>query len=165
MAKILVAEDARNIRGILADILSDAGYDVIEASDGGMALDKACQDDPDLVLLDVTMPVMDGFEVLKGLRENPDTQTIPVVLLTAMAATKGEHAALNLGADHYVTKPWEDETLQAVIRVALRDGNKAKDEEADEPNEPAPIKVIRIGELFRPLEDIRGGGRHLGSLE
>ncbi len=127
MAKILVAEDAKPIRGILADILSDAGHDVIEAVDGGMALDKACREDPDLVLLDVMMPVMDGFEVLKRLRENPNTQTIPVVLLTAMDATKGERAALNLGVTHYITKPWEDETLQTVIRVALRDGNKARD--------------------------------------
>ena len=86
MAKVLVADDERNVRLSLVYILFDAGYDVIEAEDGPMALEKACQEHPDLILLDVMMPGMDGFRVLEKIRENPATESIPVVMLTALPA-------------------------------------------------------------------------------
>jgi flagellar protein FlaH len=164
LANILVAEDVRHIREILADTLTDAGHEVSEASDGGMALEKACQDNPDLILLDIMMPVMDGFEVLRNLRKNPDTHDIPVVLLTAMPPTKGEQEALDLGVTHYMIKPWDEETLQAVVRVALRSSNKAVSGEPGDQEDSTTIRAIRTGGLLSPLEAILGGGILLGSL-
>jgi CheY-like chemotaxis protein len=87
MTKVLVAEDDSDTRDMLADILYDYGYDVIEAKNGGVAFEKACEENPDLILLDVSMPVMDGWEVLKRLRENPTTKATPVVMLTALSQT------------------------------------------------------------------------------
>jgi len=149
MTRILVAEDEKRIRDLLVDILFDAGYDVIEAKDGGEALEKAHQEHPDLILLDVMMPVMDGFEVLGRLREDPDTQDLPVVILTAVGAYKGERAAMDLGVEHYITKPWETGVVEATIKVALReDGIVA-----------TPIK---IGDFN--LDRVLGGAIALGSL-
>ena len=107
MAKVLVADDERDIREMLVDTLVDAGYDVLEAAYGELALDLARRESPDLVLLDVWMPVMDGLEVLRRLRESPDMEGLPVILLTAMSAIEGEPAGLKLGVQHYITKPFD----------------------------------------------------------
>ena len=101
---------------------------------------------------------------MRELRKNPDTNNIQVVLLTAMTATQGEHEALGLGATHYITKPWDEETLQTVIRVALRGSDRAAGAELGESEAPTPIKAIHMGELIRPLEDVLGGGLQLGFL-
>lgn len=111
MAKVLVADDEKNVRLSLVYILFDAGYDVIEPEDGAAAVRKAVLEQPDLILLDVMMPVMNGFEVLKQLRENPATESIPVVLLTALPPAEGERVGMNLGVSHYIAKPWEPETV------------------------------------------------------
>lgn len=121
MAKILVADDERDIRELLVDILFDAGHDVIEADDGGVALEKARDEHPDLILLDIWMPVMDGFEVLRRLREDPATQAIPVVLVTALPAAKGERPGSALGVRHYVAKPFDPERVELAVAVALRE--------------------------------------------
>ena len=86
MVKVLVVDDDRRIRNLLVANLSDDGYDVTEAKDGKAALELALHERPDILLLDVMMPEMDGFEVLKRLRETPTTQAIPVILLTALSA-------------------------------------------------------------------------------
>ena len=90
MTKILVADDEQDVRDLLTDILLDSGYEVIEAADGGAALDKATSERPDLILLDVLMPVMDGLQVLRRLRENPAMEEIPVILLTAFPVKEDE---------------------------------------------------------------------------
>ena len=90
MARVLVVDDETDLRNLVADILIDAGHDVIKAEDGGAALEKAWTEQPDIILLDVMMPVMDGFEVLTKLRQNPATRATPVVMLTAFPAAKGE---------------------------------------------------------------------------
>lgn len=177
MTKVLVVDDEQDIREALVDILFGAGYDVIEARDGGTGLEKAHQEHPDLILLDVMMPVMDGFEVLKHLKETPTTAAIPVVMLTAMEAAKGEGAAMELGAEHYIAKPWETGTVEAVVRVALREAGTVSDEGSDTPkvwhgstsylrttNEPGVQGFIRTGDLLKPLEQKLGGGIPLGSL-
>ena len=89
MTKILVAEDERDIRELVIDTLFDKGYDVLESKDGRETLQTANKEIPDLILLDVMMPGMDGFEVSKRLRENPLTGDIPVVMLTSMGAPEG----------------------------------------------------------------------------
>ena len=158
MTRILVAEDEKRIRELLVDILVDAGYEVIASEDGGAALENARDGRPDLILLDVMMPVMDGFAVLEGLRESPLTDKIPVIMLTALPASEGEREALELGVKHYVCKPWEPEELELTIKVALREGQSAA-----EGGEELP-RVIRLGDELIPLEKKLGGGIHLESL-
>ena len=88
MVKVLVVDDEQDIRKSLVDILFYAGYDVVEAADGEAAVEQACKEYPDIILMDVMMPVMDGLDALRRLRNNPDTQEIPVILLTAVDAVK-----------------------------------------------------------------------------
>ena len=122
MTKILVVDDEIDIVNLLIDDLSDEGFDVISAHNGLEALAEIYREQPDVVLLDLMMPVLNGYEVLQELRRNPKTKSLPVIMLTAVSPAEGEQAALRLGANHYVTKVWEPGTLQAVIRVALREG-------------------------------------------
>ena len=126
MAKVLVADDAADIRALLVDALSDAGHDVLEAADGGAAVETAFLEHPDLILLDVSMPVMDGFQALRALREDPNTGSIPVIMLTALPPNEGEQDALNLGVSHYLTKPWNPEDLELTIKIALRAAQQAR---------------------------------------
>ena len=121
MAKILVVDDERDTRGLLVDILFDAGYDVIDGNNGRVAFEKACEESPDLIMLDVRMPVMDGFEVLRKLRENPSTKNMAVVMLTELPSTKAELPAWRLGVRHYITKPFERERVELAVKVALRE--------------------------------------------
>ena len=129
MATVLVAEDDQYIRELLVDILFDAGYDVFQAKDGGAALEQAAKERPDLILLDVWMPVLDGFQVLDKLRGNLEIQSTPVVLLTGMPAIDGEQRGMQLGVKHYIPKPWRPETVERIVRVALRERQSAAGEE------------------------------------
>ena len=128
MVRVLIADDERRIRELLVDTIVDVGYDVIEASNGSEALKKAFAERPDVILLDVMMPVMDGFEVLRKLKETATTKDIPVILITAMSAREGEHLGLVWGVEHYITKPWEPGMVEAAIRVALREAETEPEE-------------------------------------
>ena len=121
MIKILVVDDERDIRELLVDELTDSGYETIEAANGAEALERVYSDSPDIVLLDLMMPILDGIQVLEILKSNAHTASLPVVLLTAVSADEGEQRAMALGISHYVTKPWEPGTIQTVIKVALRE--------------------------------------------
>ena len=149
MAKILIVDDSDNFREVVSAALFDAGYDVIGACDGGTALKSAASDHPDVILLDITMPGMDGFDVLTKLRQDPTTDGIPVVMLTGMDAARGERASMKLGVEHYVTKPWEPGVIEAAINAALRESGTVT----------APIKS---GDML--LDEKLGGGIPLGSL-
>lgn len=149
MAKILVAEDELRIRSLLADLLTDSGHEVLQAANGGSALEQACSELPDLILLDVMMPVMDGFEVLMGLRENSATEETPVVMLTALDAEDGEVTGISLGVEHYITKPVIPEVVEAAVRLALRNSGTAN----------APVKMGN-----KILDSKLGGGIQPGSL-
>jgi flagellar protein FlaH len=155
---VLVAEDEPDIRQLLVDTLADAGFDVIEAGDGGMALEKARQERPDVVLLDVMMPVMDGFEVLGKLRQDPITRRIPVVMLTALSASEGERLGMELGVTHYLTKPLDHGVLEATLRVVLRE----RVARADDPDQTDG--AIRTAGKLSALEKKLGGGLPRGSL-
>jgi len=102
MTMVLVAEDEFRIREVLVDTLLDAGYDVIDAANGIEAIQKAKEYVPDIVLLDVMMPELDGFQVMEQMKANPETETIPVILLTAMPADQGESAAMEMGTYHII---------------------------------------------------------------
>ncbi|MBM3941532.1 MAG: response regulator [SAR202 cluster bacterium] len=131
---VLVAEDEDDIRTLLADTLADAGFDVIQAQDGSIALEKIRYEHPDIVLLDVWMPVMGGFEVLKKLRDDPETKDLPVVILTALNALEGEKSSMDLGVTHYMTKPLDFGVLEATLRVVVRESQRENDVEETSTN-------------------------------
>ena len=164
MTKVLVADDERDIRELLVDTLADWGYEVIQASDGGTAFELASAEHPDIILLDIWMPVMDGFQVLKRLRKNPATELIPVVMVTGLPAAEGERAGMNLGVVHYITKPWEPGTVEAVVRVALREAGALTGEVTHDPDsdDPEAKAVVRTGNT--QMDRNLGGGIPLGSL-
>ena len=114
---VLIVEDDRNIQELLQLYLEKEGYAVTVASDGGQGLSKFRAIKPDLVLLDVMMPVMDGWAVCKAIRA--DSQT-PIIMLTAKGETDDKVTGLKSGADEYVTKPFEMKELLARIEAVLR---------------------------------------------
>ncbi|HZO87781.1 MAG TPA: response regulator [Chthonomonadaceae bacterium] len=115
--KILAVDDEPHIRRIVQVALQRAGYTVMTASNGIEALEMTATK-PDLIILDVNMPYMDGFEVLKNLKENPNTSTIPVIMLTAESEDQDVMRGWEQGADSYLTKPfYEIELVQFVKRV------------------------------------------------
>ena len=114
---VLIVEDDPNIRELLQMYLEKDGYAVTLASDGGQGLDKFRSIQPDLVLLDVMMPVMDGWAVCKAIRQEGST---PVIMLTAKGETDDKVTGLKAGADDYITKPFEMKELLARIEAVLR---------------------------------------------
>jgi PleD family two-component response regulator len=117
--RILVAEDELNLRQVLSLQLQGAGYDVVEAENGQVALDKAQALVPDLVLLDVMMPQMDGHEVCRRLRESFTTRHIPIIMLTAAGEEEARLTGLEGGANDYIIKPWVKRELELRIKNAL----------------------------------------------
>src|SRR5262245_30985312 len=119
-AKILVVDDeAKNVK-LLEAILLPRGYEVVHASNGEEALQQVQQERPDLILLDVMMPVMDGFEACRILKENADTRLIPVVIMTALGQVEDRIQGIEAGADDFLTKPVHRDELLARIRTSLR---------------------------------------------
>src|SRR5262245_37046771 len=104
--KILAVDDERAILRLVQVNLERAGYRVVMASDGREAMEKVASERPDLIVLDVMMPYMDGFEVLRTLKRNPATRDIPVIMLTAKAQDADIFEGLKSGADCYLTKPF-----------------------------------------------------------
>ena len=114
---ILVADDEPRITKLVSIALSEEGFRVITASGGGEALAKAEEYRPDVVLLDIVMPDLDGIEVMRQLRA---TRPVPVILLTAKGSTADKAKGLDLGADDYVAKPFHPDELAARVRAVLR---------------------------------------------
>jgi CheY-like chemotaxis protein len=104
--KILVVDDEESIRTVLEFTLAQAGYEADTAANGDECLEKVYAFEPDLILLDIMMPQVDGWEVMRLLRANPETEKIPIVLLTAKGEIRDKLAALQQGATDYVTKPF-----------------------------------------------------------
>ncbi len=113
--KILVVDDEERVREMLGFRLKLFGYEVLEASNGEEALEVATREKPDLVLLDIMMPGMDGFQVCSRLKRNEETKDIPVVILTAKADAKDVTRAVNSGAADYVVKPYDPMVLQQKV--------------------------------------------------
>ncbi len=116
--RILVVDDEQTVRDFLQRVLETAGYTVITASNGLEALEKMSQFDISLVLLDIMMPGLDGFEVLDHMRQYEEN--IPVIMLTGIQEVPTKIDSLTLGADDYITKPFSVEELLARIQVKLR---------------------------------------------
>ena len=121
MTKILVVDDEQGILDVLGSQLTDDGFDVISATNGASALVLIYRERPDVVLLDLMIPIVNGYEVLRELRQNSTTKNLPVILLTAVSPAEGEKAAVQLGANHYLTKPWKQESIRQVIKDSLRE--------------------------------------------
>jgi DNA-binding response OmpR family regulator len=115
--KILVVDDIEDIRSLLQEALQANGYHTLEAADGREALSMIEAESPDLVILDIAMPVMNGFQVLRQLRKNSD---IPVIMLSARTDTVDKVESLELGADDYITKPFEIVEMTARVEAVLR---------------------------------------------
>ena len=125
VVRILVIEDDEDIRTVVVTRLTRAGYDTIVASDGKDGLRRFYGDRPDLVVLDIAMPVMDGWQVLERLRE---VSEVPVLILTAAIQERDKLRGLRSGADDYITKPFSGEELLARVEVALRRASSSGDE-------------------------------------
>ncbi len=117
--KVLLAEDEKNVILGVRTCLDAVGYDVEVVEDGEEALNSVKRAHPDLILLDLLMPKVDGFEVLKVLKGNEETSKIPIVVLTAKAEETDRQRAMELGADNYMTKPFKPQELWDVIKGYL----------------------------------------------
>src|SRR5262249_18525825 len=116
---ILIAEDGDNLREILRFQLNSAGYEVFEAVDGAEAIERAPALLPDLILCDVMMPKVDGYQVVRELRKSFMTRHIPIIMLTAKAELEDRLHGLDDGANDYIVKPWDYRELKARVRNAL----------------------------------------------
>ena len=114
--KILAVDDERHIVRLVEVNLQRAGYEVVTAYDGKEALEKVKTENPDLVVLDVMMPFMDGFEVLRNLKANPETAEIPVIMLTAKAQDADVFRGWQSGVDCYLTKPFNPMELLTFVK-------------------------------------------------
>jgi DNA-binding response OmpR family regulator len=117
---ILLVEDDTNLRDTLAYRLRHEGYSVVTAADGVQAIEAARKTRPDLIVLDLMLPGLDGLEVCKQVRVMPETQAAPIIMLTARVEESDMILGLELGADDYVTKPFSWPELRARIRTQLR---------------------------------------------
>lgn len=118
---VLIADDDELLVQLLEHKLRQQGYQVTSVGDGEAALDKAAAIKPDLIVLDGMMPGLDGFEVLRRLKENVETRHIPVVMLTARRMERDIVAALDLGAEEYIVKPFLPDELITRINRQIRD--------------------------------------------
>lgn len=118
--KILIVEDEKDIIKMLEYNLKKEGFKVIDARDGEDALDLALREYPDLILLDLMLPGMDGLEVCKALKKEAKTSSIPIIMLTAKGQESDKVVGLELGADDYITKPFSPRELVARIKAVLR---------------------------------------------
>src|SRR5471032_342474 len=118
--RILIVDDNETNRDILEARLSASGYEVLHAQDGEEALAAAKQHKPDLILLDIMMPKIDGIEVCKCLKSDPILSFIPIILVTARADSADVVQGLDAGADEYLTKPIDQKALVARVKAMLR---------------------------------------------
>src|SRR5262245_61634464 len=119
MTKILLIEDEPQTRENLALILRMEGFEAVTASNGRLGLAAAVEEKPDLILCDVSMPEMDGHDVLRSLRAAPETASIPFIFLTARGEKQDLRSGMNLGADDYMVKPVEPDDLLGAIQTRL----------------------------------------------
>ncbi|MVM35692.1 response regulator [Spirosoma sp. HMF4905] len=152
MKTILVIEDTPSMLENITEILQLAPYQVVQAANGKEGIERARQARPDLILCDIRMPELDGFGVLHILRKDPTLAGIPFIFLTAKAEPADFRVGMNLGADDYLTKPFDDLTLLGAVELRLKKG-------ADTPNSLA--ENPSIGHLTRAILDEMGARQSL----
>lgn len=157
-ARILVAEDNDDNRRLLSIYLGREGYEVIEACDGAEALEKALAEMPDLVLSDVQMPVMDGYSLCRHLKQNAETERIPVILITAVYTSPEDTLqGLRLGANDFISRPFRQSELLARVQTQLRIKDlQDRLIQAERVSTVARMAVTLAHEISNPLSGILG---------
>jgi len=173
--RILFIDDDPQIRRIIQLTLQEDGYEIVEASSGVEGIVSAIRHRPDLILLDVMMPGMDGYEVCKRLRENPRTINIPVLMVTALGNTGEKIRGLESGADDYITKPFDSGELRSRVQAHLR--RSTRDLSASPltnlPGNPAIEQILRdhlehhdpMAVLYFDLSDFKAYNDEYGWLK
>ena len=152
MANILVVDDNEPIRQILGSVLSQEGHGVIEAEDGDMAVKVARAEIPDLIIMDMNMPKMTGWEVGPVLRTHPETRDIPIIALTADTSTEGREKAYAAGCDYFVVKPLAADRILRAVNASLRAPSpRAASGDAAEERRPRRILIVDDDEVMRKL--------------
>jgi two-component system cell cycle response regulator DivK len=121
--RILVVEDQEDLRGVLRDLLTTSGYAVIEAADGREGVAMAQLERPDLILMDIQLPVIDGYEATRQIKADPNLEATPIIAVSSFAMKGDEEKARASGCDHYVTKPYSPLQVLRLMRGLL--GEKA----------------------------------------
>ncbi len=149
MRRILVVDDDREVVRLISAYLKQAGYETLAAHDGPTAVHMLRREQPDLVLLDLMLPGLDGWDITRLVRADPALAHIPIIMLTARVDDTDKIVGLELGADDYVTKPYNPREVVARVGARLR--------------QPvvAPQQALRVGELEMDVRrrDVRVGGR------
>jgi two-component system cell cycle response regulator DivK len=117
--RILVVEDQEDNRRIIRDLLMSAGYELIEAQDGAEGVRLAESERPDLILMDIQLPVLDGHEATRQIKQNPELRHIPIIVVTSYALSGDDQKAMAAGSDGYMAKPFSPRQLLATIRKFL----------------------------------------------
>jgi two-component system, cell cycle response regulator DivK len=117
--RILVVEDHEDNRQILRDLLASAGYEMLEAENGEVGVAAAIAEQPDLILMDIQLPILDGYEATRQIKANPALKDIPIIVVTSYALSGDEDKARAAGCDAYIAKPYSPRQLLARIRDFL----------------------------------------------
>ena len=117
--RILVIEDTEDNRRILRDLLTRAGFELIEATDGESGVSMATVHRPDLILMDIQLPVFDGYEATRRIKANPETKHIPIIAVTSYALSGDESKAIAAGCNGYVAKPFSPRKILAMVQEFL----------------------------------------------
>ena len=164
MKRILVIDDEIWLRDMVHQALVQKGFDVIEAENGTVGIEKARQELPDLVLCDVNMEKVDGYQTLSALRNEPTTAAIPFILMTGLADNAGMRHGMELGADDYLPKPFKIEELYAAVEARLKKAEALRREAEKKLSDlRANISMMLPHELRTPLNGILAFGEMLAA--
>jgi two-component system cell cycle response regulator DivK len=119
LKRILIVEDTEDNRQILRDLLTNAGFDIVEAHDGEAAVKAASEYRPDLILMDIQLPIMNGYEAIRRIKANTKLQPIPIIAVTSYALSEDKEKARAAGCDGYIAKPFSPRQLLATVRELL----------------------------------------------
>ncbi|HSR67176.1 MAG TPA: response regulator [Acidobacteriota bacterium] len=153
--KVLTVDDSRTIRLLVKRYLQPLDLDVIEAADGQQGFETAKRERPDLIILDVTMPIMDGQECLRQIRSDPQTEKIPVLMLTAESRREMVVSLIQMGISDYIVKPFNQELLMEKVSTALGLSDEEDDEGQGQPEEDGKPKVLVLDDKENVLEAAR----------
>lgn len=142
MIKVLLIEDDVQIQELVRCNLEKEGFAVLTASDGQQGLEVARSEKPDLIILDLTLPVIDGYDVCKILRAQNDTAATPIIILSARDEVADKVIGLELGADDYITKPFSPRELSARIKARIREGQR-KNELSNGPLKWGDLEIVQ----------------------
>lgn len=147
MNKILLIEDDVTVRENTAELLELSGYEVITASNGKQGVEKAHEHNPDIIVCDIMMPEMDGYGVLQELSKKPQTVNVPFIFLSAKTEHKDIRKGMDLGADDYLTKPFEEEDLLSALESRLAKVAILKSQNQNDQLKPADASLKTLGDL------------------